>query len=122
MTTSNPSTLFLIQHSPIGQRNSRDAIEAILAFGAYEQQVGILFIGDGVYHLLPTVQSEKAGLKSITKLLSALALYDIDQIFVCQQSLIERGITADELLLGGKHCSGSELSTLTTQFKHSLSF
>lgn len=118
----NSSTLFILQHPPYGIRNGRDAIEAALAFAAYEQKVAILFIGDGVYQLLEKQLSETIGQKSHPKLLSALPMYDIEDIFVCDQSLKARGLQDQPLCITPESLKAQEINALCDNYQTILSF
>jgi len=52
---------------------------------------------DGVYQLTNNQSTDDIGMKNFSKTYAALGDYDINQIYVCNDSLAERGLTADDL-------------------------
>ena len=76
------SLLIVIRHSPYGSSLAKAALDVALAAAAFEQQINLLFLGDGVLQLLPDQSSELVGTKNIGRQLSALPLYDIDAVYV----------------------------------------
>ena len=86
---ASKSILLLWPYPPYGNSNSREALDLALAFGAYEQNLAILFTGDGVWNLLPHQQSSGISQKSISQMLGALPLYGIESIYACAESLCD---------------------------------
>ena len=115
-------TLFLFQHPPQGLRSARDGIEAVLAFAAFEQPLSVLFVGDGVWQLLPNQADMGKGAKSHSKLLSALAMYEVDQVFVCADSLVHRGLDGSSLCIPCTTLSTEEITALIRQHQPVMSF
>lgn len=91
---------YILRHSPYHSDFAHDAIDAVLAGGLYAQAVSLFFMGDGVFQLLDQKAKEKKiGSKPLSKKLSALSLYDIDNIYVCSDSLAARGIEQNQLCI-----------------------
>ena len=122
--TMNPpkKLLFVLRQAPYGSTLAKDALDAILATSAYEQDLSIAFIDDGVFQLINNQQSELIDQKNIARILSALPLYDITQLFVCAESLAERGITLDAISEDITVLEPEALRTLLSQQDHLLSF
>ncbi|BFM07144.1 sulfurtransferase complex subunit TusC [Halioxenophilus aromaticivorans] len=116
------STLFVMQHAPIGSRSARDGVEALMAFAAFEQPVSILFVGQGAFQLLQNQASEAVGLKPHSKLLAALALYDIDNIYICAQTLKELGLSNQPLCISAQPLAASEINDLIAEHQSVLCF
>lgn len=121
MTPSRKNTLFIMQATPYGSSVAAEGIDALLAAGAFEQNPGVLFIADGVFQLLRE-QSPRDGARNIGKKLQALPMYDIDQIYVCQESLTARQIPLNSLCLNVKALNPRETSQLFRRYHHILSF
>ncbi|WP_394132975.1 sulfurtransferase complex subunit TusC [Shewanella maritima] len=90
----------IFRHSPYGTTASREGLDFALLSASFEQQVSVIFIGEALLHLLPNQQPLLSGSKNYTATFKAMPIYDIDTILVCQQSLSELGLQADELTLG----------------------
>ncbi|EGG95228.1 tRNA 5-methylaminomethyl-2-thiouridine synthase TusC [gamma proteobacterium IMCC1989] len=114
--------LFVLRQAPYGSTLAKDALDAILATSAYEQDLSIAFIDDGVFQLINNQQSELIDQKNIARILSALPLYDITQLFVCAASLAERGITLGAISEDITVLEPEALRTLLSQQDHLLSF
>lgn len=97
--TPSKKILFISRHAPYGSSLAKDALDAILASSAYDQQLGLLFMDDGVFQLLANQSPSAIKQKSFAALLPVLPLYDINSIYVHYESLEKRKIKPDELVL-----------------------
>jgi tRNA 2-thiouridine synthesizing protein C len=91
--------LLVSRHAPYGSSTAREAIDVALAAAIYDQDIGILFMDDGVFQLLKDQQGIHINQKNIDSILPALTLYGIENIYVHQESLDNRTITTNELIL-----------------------
>lgn len=83
-----------------------------LAMSNFGQDVSLFFIEDGVLQLIKQQTSDKIQHKAYHKTFAALTFYDIDNIYVCQQSLLERGLTAKDLIISVTLIEPDQLTTL----------
>lgn len=90
--------LLISRHAPYGSSTAREAIDVALAASVYDQNISYLFMDDGVFQVLKNQQSQEIDQKNISATLKALPLYGIEHIYVHEESLLERGIIADELI------------------------
>lgn len=95
----NKKILLISRQAPYGKSTAREAIDIAVAASIYDQDIGILFMDDGVFQLLKKQQSQHVDQKNIASILPALALYGIENIYVHQESLDARTIRVDELIL-----------------------
>lgn len=93
------ATAIITKSLPFGKNAGKDALDLALLFGSYEQQISLFFIGDGVYHLLQNQTPEKIGAKDYISTYKALAFYDIENVYVCKESLNQRGLLSNENIL-----------------------
>lgn len=114
--------LLVLRHSPYSSQIAREALDAALTAAAFEVPISLLFLNDGVYQLLKGQQPEQLQAKNIGKTLPALALYDIDRIYVGQSCLETRGLAKDLLALEADILSDEAVSQLFHQHQHILSF
>jgi tRNA 2-thiouridine synthesizing protein C len=97
--TPSKKLLFISRHAPYGSSLAKDALDAILAASAYEQQLSLLFMDDGVFQLLKNQAPNDIAQKSFAAILPVLELYEINSIYVHCESLEKRQITINELVL-----------------------
>lgn len=115
--------LLISRQAPYGKSTAREAIDIALAASAYDQDIGILFMDDGVFQLLKNQQSHNIDQKNIASILSALDLYGIENIYVHQESLNNRTITIDELILDDlQPLNDKDVGHLLSQQDQLLSF
>ncbi|QFT54669.1 sulfurtransferase complex subunit TusC [Microbulbifer sp. THAF38] len=94
-------TLALCRAAPYGSALAREGIEAVLASAAMEQEIDLLFLGDGIFQLLDNQAPEAIEQKSLRRNLMALPMFGVEQLYVCQRSLEERGIGPDLIQIPG---------------------
>jgi tRNA 2-thiouridine synthesizing protein C len=83
-----------------------------LACAVFEQDVNYVFLDDGIYQLLKGQDGAAIQSKTLGNALETLALYSIENVYVDQQSLKERGIDAAELLPNIQLIENGALSSL----------
>ncbi len=76
--------------APFSSDFGKDALDVALIFGSFEQKVSLFFQGDGVYQLIANQDGTLVSIKDYLKTFSAFEFYDIEDIYVCQQSLVNR--------------------------------
>jgi len=91
--------LFISRHAPYGSSLAKEALDAILAASAYDQELSLLFMDDGVFQLLQAQEPKEIAQKSFAAMLPALSLYDINDVYVHKESLKARQIATHELIL-----------------------
>lgn len=92
---------FVFKTAPHGSALSREGLDALLAATAFcdEDQIGVFFLDDGVLNLLSGQQPDLILQKNFIPTFKLLDLYDIEQRFVCHQSLQNLGLNEVELIL-----------------------
>jgi tRNA 2-thiouridine synthesizing protein C len=91
------SFVFINRKAPYGTIYALEALEVVLIAGAFEQQVKLIFMDDGVYQLKRNQNPTGIGMKNFSKTFGALGDFDIEQIFVDYESLNLRGLDANDL-------------------------
>ena len=65
---------------------------------AFEQDVSLAFIDDGVYQIVDGQKTDGIGMKNFSSTYRALGDYDINKLYVSKESLDERGLSEDDLM------------------------
>lgn len=91
------SLLIVSRQSPWSGPGAREALDIVLAGGAFDLPVGLLFMDDGVFQLLPQQAPIALQQKDLTANLKALSMFGVEDLYACGQSLAERGIATSTL-------------------------
>ncbi|OUR61380.1 sulfur oxidation protein DsrF [Colwellia sp. 39_35_sub15_T18] len=114
----NKSLALLNSKAPYANNAGKDALDIALVFGSFEQATALFFQGDGVYQLMQGQDGDIISVKDYLKTFSAFEFYDIEDVYVCQQSLIERGLASDfhieQVQVLNQHDFASKLTTHST--------
>ena len=90
--------LYVNRKAPHGSIYALESLEVVLIGAAFEQEVTLAFIDDGVYQLLQNQDSSAIGSKNFSPTYRALGDYDVNRIFVERESLELRGLTKEDLM------------------------
>ncbi|MDN3608345.1 sulfurtransferase complex subunit TusC [Vibrio ostreicida] len=113
---------FLFRRAPHGCSSGREGIDALLAASAYCEDIRVIFMGDGVYQLLAEQHPEEILCKHYAPMLKLFDLYDIEKVYVCSQSLSERGLTSADFVIEVHSLKSDELIEQLHQPGKLLSF
>lgn len=91
----NKLTAILNAKAPYSNNAGKDALDIALIFGSFEQPVSLFFQGEGVWQLIQNQNGALISIKDYLKTFSAFEFYDIEDVYICQESLIDRGLAAD---------------------------
>ena len=100
----------------------REALDAVMVAASFEIPTSLLLMGDGVYQLLQNQQPELLPRKNLCAMMQAFPLYDIETIYVDEQSLQERNISEDQLQLPHTLVSSAELPAFIAKHQQVLNF
>ena len=90
--------LYVNRKAPHGSIYALESLEVVLIGAAFEQEVTLAFIDDGVYQLLQKQDTGDIGTKNFSPTYRALGDYDINRIYVERESLELRGLSKDDLM------------------------
>jgi len=110
------------RQAPHGSSTAREALDLTLAISAFNESLSVFFIGDGVYQLLAKHQAALILQKDFQPMLQMLELYDVENIYVCKQSLVERNILADQLVIKATLLNTEEINEYLQQQHQLMSF
>ena len=79
--------LFIASSAPFNSSALKEALDMTLIYAAIDQQANLLLKGSALYALLDNCQIEQMNVKNYLKTFGTLSLYDIDQIYICSESM-----------------------------------
>ncbi len=89
--------LYVNRKAPYGTIYALEALEVVLIGAAFDQDVSLAFLDDGVFQLTRDQNTDGVGVKNFSPTFRALGDYDVNKLYVERESLEERGLTADDL-------------------------
>ncbi|MEI6757762.1 MAG: sulfurtransferase complex subunit TusC [Chlorobium sp.] len=104
--------MHVLRHAPHGTIYTYEGLEMILIMAAYEQDLSLAFIGDGIYALKKNQDTAGIGIKGFARTFMALDGYDVEKLYVDQHSLEERGLTVEDLVVDVEVMSSAEIGRL----------
>ncbi|MGV8920202.1 MAG: sulfurtransferase complex subunit TusC [Pseudomonas sp.] len=111
------SLLIISRQAPWSGPSAREALDIVLAGGAFDLPIGLLFMDDGVLQLLPQQKAAQVQQKDLTANLQALSLFGIEHLYVCGESLAERAMAASGLNIDAlQHLNGSDISLIIDRY------
>ena len=90
--------LYVNRKAPHGTVYALESLEVVLIGAAFEQDVSLAFLDDGVFQLIKKQVTTGIGVKNFAPTYRALGDYDVKKVFVERESLEERGLSEDDLM------------------------
>ena len=115
---------FLFRTAPHGNAISREGLDALLAATAFcdEEEIGVFFIDDGVLNLLDGQNPELLLQKDFIRTFKLLDLYDIEQRFVCDDSLDQYNLQTEQLIISAEKIDRTSLINKLSQAEKVFTF
>ncbi len=89
--------MYLNRRAPYGTIYAWESLEVVLIGAAFDQDVSLAFLDDGVYQLVKGQDTKEVEMKNFSPTYSALGDYDVTKIYVEKESLEERGLSLEDL-------------------------
>jgi tRNA 2-thiouridine synthesizing protein C len=117
--------LYVNRKAPYGTIYALESLEVVLVGAAFDQDVSLAFIDDGVYQLKNNQQTSVTsgiGMKDFSKTYRALEDYDVEKLYVDKKSIEERGLTEDDLIVDVEILDDAQMAEMMEQQDVVLSF
>lgn len=114
--------LYLNRRAPYGSIYALESLEVVLIGAAFEQDVSVAFIDDGVYQLTKGQDTKGVEMKNFSPTYRALEMYDVEKLYVFKESLDERGLTEDDLIVDVEVVDAKQMADLMDEQEVILSF
>jgi len=90
---------YINRKAPYGTVYAHEMLETVLIAAAFEQDVSVVFLDDGVYQLKKEQDTKDLGMKNFSPTFRALDGYDVEKLYVEKESLAARGLTEEDLVV-----------------------
>ena len=114
--------MFVNRKAPYGTIYALEALEVVLISAAFDQDVSLAFLDDGVYQLVKGQHTKAIDVKNFSPTYRALEGYDIEKLYVEKESLEQRGLTEADLLVDVEVMSSAAIAKMMAEQDVVISF
>lgn len=114
--------MYVNRKAPYGTIYALESLEVVLIAAAFDQDVSLVFMDDGVYQIKKGQDTKGIGMKNFSPTYRALEGYDIEKLYVERESMESRGLTADDMIVPVQVMGKDELASLMEEQDVILSF
>ncbi len=113
---------YVNRKAPYGTVYALEALEVVLIGAAFEQDVSVVFMDDGVFQITKGQDTAGIGMKNFSPTYRALEMYDVEKLYVSKESLEARGLSEEDLLVDVEVMDAAALSAMMEDQDVLLSF
>jgi tRNA 2-thiouridine synthesizing protein C len=114
--------MFVNRKAPYGTVYALEGLEVVLISAAFDQDVSLAFVDDGVFQLVKGQKTDGVEMKNFSPTYRALEGYDIEKLYVERESMEARGLSEDDLLVDVQIMSAAEIGDMMAQQDVVISF
>jgi tRNA 2-thiouridine synthesizing protein C len=114
--------LYVNRKAPYGTIYALESLEVVLIGAAFEQDVSLAFLGDGVYQLTKGQDTKALEVKNFSPTFRALDDYDVTKIYVDEDALRSRGLRETDLVIPVEVVSAQRMAEIMESQDVILSF
>ena len=98
MANETKKFLYVNRRAPYGTVYALEGLETVLIGAAFEQDVSMAFMDDGVFQLKDHQDTGETGMKNFSPTYRALGDYEVTKLYVERESLEARGLKPEDLM------------------------
>jgi tRNA 2-thiouridine synthesizing protein C len=114
--------MYVNRKAPHGTVYALESLEVVLIGAAFEQDVSVVFLDDGVFEIVKGQVTTEVEMKNFSNTYKALEMYDVEKLYVSKDSLEERGLSEDDLIVDVEVKTAAEIAALMEEQDVILSF
>jgi tRNA 2-thiouridine synthesizing protein C len=114
--------MYVNRRAPHGTIYALESLEVVLIAAAFDQDVSLVFMDDGVYQLKKGQQTKGIEVKNFQPTYRALDDYDVNKLYVEKEALEARGLNEDDMSVPVQVMSRAEIGKLMVEQDVVLSF
>lgn len=114
--------MYVNRKAPYGTVYALEALEVVLVAAAFDQDVTLVFMDDGVYQLKKGHHTKGIEVKNFQPTYRALEDYDVTKLYVEKEALAARGLTVEDMCVPVEVMTRRDLGRLMEEQDVVLSF
>jgi len=100
--SDSKKVMITVRKAPHGTIYVQEAIEVMFIVASYGMDLSVVFMDDGVFALKDKQDTKALGIKGFMASMGALVDFEVEKVYVDQQSLQERNLSEDDLVFIGE--------------------
>jgi len=121
MQNSNIINL-IISSSPFSQIDGKESVDLALVCAAFEQKVNLIFVDQGIFHLINNQDNSEFYDKNHDSQIKALEFYEIDQVYAEHESIQAFALTEGNLIESSQVINRKEINQMVASAQHTVTF
>jgi tRNA 2-thiouridine synthesizing protein C len=101
-----------MRKAPYGSVYTAEGFRTIMGIAVFEMDISVVFMDDGVYALLKEQNPDQLDMKPLGDGFPMLRDFDVERFYVHDESLAERGLVVDDLVMDVEVVSGAQIATI----------
>ena len=106
------SVAIVMRKAPYGSVYTAEGFRTIMGIAVFEMDISVVFMDDGVFALLKDQNPAEFDMKPLGDGFPMLRDFDVEKFYVHDESLSERGLTPDDLVMQVEVVDGAQIANL----------
>jgi tRNA 2-thiouridine synthesizing protein C len=107
--------MYVNRRAPYGTIYALENLETVLIAAAFDQDVSMVFIDDGIYQIKKGQDTKAINMKNFSPTYRALDDYDVEKLYVERESMEARGLAPEDFVVPVEVVSSAELREIMDQ-------
>ena len=104
--------MYINRKAPYGTIYALESLEVVLIGAAFDQDISLAFLDDGVYQLKKGQDTKATEIKNFSPTYRALEMYDVEKLYVSKDAMEERGLSVDDLVVPVEVLDSAQMADL----------
>jgi tRNA 2-thiouridine synthesizing protein C len=104
--------MYVNRKAPYGTIYALEGLEVVLITAAFDQDVSMIFIDDGVFQIKKDQETSGINMKNFSPTYRALEGYEVEKVYAEKESLVARGMDEDDLVIPVEILTANEIAEL----------
>jgi tRNA 2-thiouridine synthesizing protein C len=114
--------MYVNRKAPYGTIYALESLEVVLIGAAFDQDVSLVFMDDGVFQIMKGQDTKGVEMKNFSPTYRALEGYDVEKLYVEKDSMEVRGLSEEDFLVPVEVKTSDEIRQMMEEQDVILSF
>ena len=112
----------VMRKAPYGSVYTAEGLRTLMGIAVFEMDISVVFMDDGVFALAKGQNPGKLEMKPLGDAFPMLGEMGVQRFYVHDESLAERGLTAEDLVLPAEVVTGAQIAQILQEAGKVLPF